>query len=259
MATNYNPSANVNVGCIIAVEGCTDPTKVNYNSKANVNSGTWCVPRKVGCMMPNENNANANFANLGGNNGLNSAFDPSVTVHDKKQCFPARYGCKKAGFINSDPSVTVETRCYKSGVLGCLNPKAKNYGCVAMGDSKCTDPDTMATRHNFRVCKYEGAADGRIKAPAPPAPETGSWVEKEVLEVTSSLQVGGCAGAVESAKSDVASAFGGAFPDMAPDSTTVENDPTSSCASRRRLAASQGHGRELSEGDDEYAFFNLVK
>jgi hypothetical protein len=49
---NFNAQANVLAGCMIAVEGCMDPTAVNYNSQATINSGSWCVPAVSGCMMP---------------------------------------------------------------------------------------------------------------------------------------------------------------------------------------------------------------
>ena len=46
---NYDSTANAINGshsCVIAIEGCMDPTAINYESRANVNSATWCVSRR---------------------------------------------------------------------------------------------------------------------------------------------------------------------------------------------------------------------
>merc|ERR1719502_305999 len=38
VATNYNAAANVNRDCVIAVEGCMDPTAANYDDTATINT-----------------------------------------------------------------------------------------------------------------------------------------------------------------------------------------------------------------------------
>ena len=48
-ASNYDASANVNVGCIYPQPGCTDSTAFNYNPYANVDDST-CVEFIYGCM-----------------------------------------------------------------------------------------------------------------------------------------------------------------------------------------------------------------
>ena len=39
-AVNYDPAATVNAGCVVAVEGCMQPSAVNYNPNATVRSAT---------------------------------------------------------------------------------------------------------------------------------------------------------------------------------------------------------------------------
>ena len=62
-ACNYDPNANLLVAadcifpvaegydCYEVVEGCTDPTAVNYNPFASVDDGS-CVTVVIGCMIP---------------------------------------------------------------------------------------------------------------------------------------------------------------------------------------------------------------
>merc|ERR1712216_791446 len=61
-ANNFDPSANVLFGCELTVEGCMDSTAVNYDSYATINSNTWCIPVKTGCMMPSTPYASPNWA-----------------------------------------------------------------------------------------------------------------------------------------------------------------------------------------------------
>ena len=60
---NAHAEANVLAGCTPAIEGCTDPTALNYDALANVNSHTWCVPRRGGCMLPADGAAGAAYEN----------------------------------------------------------------------------------------------------------------------------------------------------------------------------------------------------
>ena len=49
---NYDPRANVLRGCVVAVEGCMDPSAPNYDPLATADSNDWCVARRTGCMVP---------------------------------------------------------------------------------------------------------------------------------------------------------------------------------------------------------------
>ena len=52
VVTNHNSAANALMGCQIAIEGCMDSSATNYDSRATVNSNSWCIPPVSGCMMP---------------------------------------------------------------------------------------------------------------------------------------------------------------------------------------------------------------
>lgn len=194
--TNYDPTANVLGGCIVAIEGCMDPTAANYESYATKQSSTWCIPVKVGCMMPNGASAGASYTPskgksgyLGGNwkDGLAANFDPSASVHNPSACIRERIGCmsttieierqgefKSFATLNYDPLATVAGDCY-ADLQGCLNPIAKNYGCPDLYDAqgnavytKCVDgaglPNAGVHDHVGLLCNWEE------QPPAPPAP-----------------------------------------------------------------------------------------
>jgi len=171
--TNYEPSANVNQGCILAIEGCMDSTAANYDPAATIDSFTWCVPVVVGCMMPEANAASSSWPPAVDGlayDGLARNYPAGVTVHDKSMCEVARVGCMDETAMNYDPAATVQgttqyTRCWPL-VMGCLNPGALNYQCAERSDVPC--PGTEITLHVTSACKFPGeAAEG---APAPPSP-----------------------------------------------------------------------------------------
>lgn len=173
VVNNYNPQANAMAGgnspCEITIEGCMDPTAVNYDPAANINTNTWCVPVSVGCMMPNDL---ARGVVVAKESGLSSSWEIGYTRHDKLACQRSviRYGCSTQGTMNYDPAATVAStdkylRCY-SRTSGCLNPQAQNFGCEARGISPCTS--SGVTVHDARLCTYNN--ENSAGAPAPPAP-----------------------------------------------------------------------------------------
>lgn len=165
-ANNYLATANVLEGCILTVEGCMDSTALNYDSYANINSNTWCVPVVTGCMMPSTWSANtaydstrtlstatdglrfnypaATTTRTHSRDGLAANFNPLATVHDLDSCAVERYGCTDSTAFNYEEHATsgdtgsppVEGSS-PGGVFGycapkeygCLHPGALNYGC----------------------------------------------------------------------------------------------------------------------------------
>ena len=187
-----------------------DPTATNYDSRATVNSGSWCIPRVTGCMMPTETNANAAYSNpeavstaphMNGRqpDGLNANYSLFATQHDPSACVIARYGCgasgapiTKPGFaapvaaLNYDPAVTVETICYWPRA-GCLNPAARNFGC---DNSDATAPCYHAqnvTVHSPAACSYH--SDDYPSPPTPPMPAFPPGYDLESDDVTVSYEV----------------------------------------------------------------------
>jgi len=133
-------TANVLENCQVAIEGCMDETAVNYDSRANVNSNTWCAPKMPGCMMDK----------------TTTNFDTSVTVHRKAECVLRHVGCMDASAANYDSHATVEGVCYAS-VAGCLDKEALNFGCAINGLATCSDPssstlETDVTAHSPALC-----------------------------------------------------------------------------------------------------------
>jgi hypothetical protein len=133
----YDSGANVNYGCVVAIEGCMDPTAINYDSHANINTNTWCIPRVEGCMMPNyhavtRSTYDGSGAKLHPHDGGSSNFDASATVHIASDCVIERLGCTDSLASNFDEHATVNQGCYAS-VGGCFDDAAINYNCTGLG------------------------------------------------------------------------------------------------------------------------------
>lgn len=167
---NYDVSANVLSGCIIAIEGCMDPTAVNYDSRANVNSNTWCVPPVTGCMMPSTGLTSVATAATAGrahtrDGGAGIEYNPAATVHDLALCHVGRVGCRDPDARNYDPRATYNGTCYPEQD-GCLDSDALNYNCTRNEApySVCTDAWPRATRHSAILCVFT------LNPPPSPAP-----------------------------------------------------------------------------------------
>ena len=57
-----------------------EPAALNYDPHATVDSGGWCVPRRVGCMLPAARGAAGAALN----------FDAAATANDAAACVIAR-------------------------------------------------------------------------------------------------------------------------------------------------------------------------
>lgn len=144
-ATNYRADANVNEGCIVAIEGCLDSSAANYDPKATVDSNTWCVPSLPGCMDPHA-----------------LTFSLSYTVSTPTAC-KYRQGCMDAAAINYDQRADLEGECYYATVSGCLDLTAQNYGCKFFSTDPCGAAQKV-TVHWQDVCVYAGEASEVVAA-----------------------------------------------------------------------------------------------
>jgi hypothetical protein len=169
------------MGCILAIEGCMDSTAVNYDSDANINTNTWCVPPIVGCMMPATTNPNPLFlapavpnpqpyagaveSRVHTRDGLALTFDPAATVYNKDMCEVMRYGCMDSLAANYDPHATYNYQCYPV-LEGCLNKHALNFGCSVQQITSCTNTtrSEALTGHSKTVCIW------KVSPPSPPPP-----------------------------------------------------------------------------------------
>ena len=110
----------------IEVYGCTDPTALNYNPQANVNSDT-CVFPVVGCTDPTSCN-----------------YDPSANTSDGSCDFESCYGCLNEMACNYDPSAIYmdAAQCDFVTCAGCPDPTACNYDPIAtLNDGSCDFAD----------------------------------------------------------------------------------------------------------------------
>ena len=151
-----------------------DPAAVNYDPAATVNTGTWCVPRVKGCMVPSSWSGGAVRAANGRDYGGATNFDPGATVIWERtnkrnfffRCRSERWGCMDTSALNYDRWATVNYDCHFP-LRGCLDPVALNFGCTTFEGQyeHCTTVNAKtpnATVHIPYMCTYDVAP--------PPAP-----------------------------------------------------------------------------------------
>jgi len=181
---NYNPAANVNTGCSIAIEGCMTAGAVNYDAAATVNSNTWCIPRVRGCMMPPQgatstslNTASRDHTRDGGTGN----FSTIATVNVPSYCTRGRLGCNVTGSVNYDPYATVMSgRCY-APYVGCLDRTALNFNCTTVDSFAPCAEESPPTRHLAEVCNYFFSPPPAASPAGPPGAEI---VEVVSIQVT---------------------------------------------------------------------------
>jgi len=204
-ALNYDAGANVLEGCILTVEGCMESTALNYDSYANVNTNTWCIPIKRGCMMPPTGYAavgydpavsntivnGATFARVHTRDGLAVNFDPTATVDSG--CITEREGCMDSNARNYDPSATKAGTCWPA-VTGCLHPGALNFGCASKFKNVSVGPFESFIK-NFAPCTVNGIvteASSHVSSQcvwqfAPPPPPPSSVPGNAILRIQASF------------------------------------------------------------------------
>lgn len=124
------------------VYGCTDPSKIGYDSSANIDDGSCGDIAVEGCMNPNAFNYNA-LANI--NDGscedivegcLDDTmfnYNPDANTSDGS-CIVSVEGCTNAAMFNYDVnSTTDDGSCYPI-VTGCMDVLALNYNNSIEGD-----------------------------------------------------------------------------------------------------------------------------
>lgn len=154
--TNFNPSANVNSGCVIALEGCMNPAAVNYNSKATVNSNTWCIMPVSGCMMPSPETVSTG-ALTNNKDGGAANFNVAATVNVVANCVVGRKGCPNPAAHNYDAHATIDDGSCYTAVVGCLDPSAMNFNCSSLDSFvRCsyTDRTDVPIIHDVGACNY---------------------------------------------------------------------------------------------------------
>jgi hypothetical protein len=143
-----------------------DPTAHNYDSSANVNSNTWCVPRILGCMMPSPwalTNTNGYQVKDGGSGN----FSAAATSHYQPDCTVGRFGCTVPVARNFDAKATIDDgTCYYNR-YGCLDRSALNFNCSEADKyAVCSYAERalVPTIHDATICNLQ------YSPPRPPYP-----------------------------------------------------------------------------------------
>jgi len=117
-AYNYNPIANVNVGCTPIILGCMDGFAFNYN--ANANTADTCIAIAYGCMS-----------------SIALNYD-SLANTDDGSCVGVVYGCIDTSAFNYAPTANVDDGSCIQVIYGCINPTQFNYDSTAnTNDGTC--------------------------------------------------------------------------------------------------------------------------
>jgi len=179
---NYSPSATVNHGCILALQGCMDSTALNYDANATINSNSWCIFARPGCMMPDAARASSTYASQGVRDGLATNYDPAATVHRRSACVVARIGCTDSTRHEYDPLATVSAPCQPTE--GCLNPRAKNFKCTWRQDDREGCQDETVQTHSRAVCVFGDNPPLPPMPPPPPVPAGKTTIAKPAAVVS---------------------------------------------------------------------------
>jgi len=220
--------ANVNKGCVVAIEGCMSATAANYNPQANVNTATWCIPKVEGCMMPDPESSSTQALLVGGRthfkDGGSGNFNSMATVNKKELCTIGRLGCTDSFAINYDVRATLNDGSCVIKTDGCLDKTALNFNCTFRQSTKCTTPGTYPTRflkaadgtykafptrasvHSEIVCVYEGQL-----VPPPPSPSLPANVKTQEVVSVVLLASGSVEDYTEEDKAKIAAQFAKQF------------------------------------------------
>ena len=168
-AVNYNPIANVNIGCLY--EGCTDPTATNFNANANVDNGSCTYCNGVGsvnaslyiCTFSNGGQVALSILNSAGDTVWSSPSLTNVAIYNTSLCLQAgecytavmsnNAGLPSwyngyfwinngqgqvihtglgANLVTQSVNFSIDGTCGE--IFGCTNPLASNYNSTATTD-----------------------------------------------------------------------------------------------------------------------------
>lgn len=172
-ATNYNPVATLNIGCLY--EGCTDPAATNFNANADIDNGSCTYCNAEGavnaqlyiCTFSNGNQVALSILNSDGDTVWTSPTLGNVAIYYTNVCLQAgecytAVMSNSAGlngwyngyfWINSDQTQVIQTSLADNqtnqsvifsldgtcgDVFGCTNALASNFNPAAtIEDGSC--------------------------------------------------------------------------------------------------------------------------
>ncbi len=135
---HFNPSANIDTGCVPKVYGVMDTACLNYNPLANVSGGV-CVPKVYGVMDTACLNYNS-LANVSGGicvpkvyGVMDTAclnYNPLANVSGGV-CMPKVYGVMDTACLNYNPLANVSGGVCVPRVYGVMDTACLNYNSLA--------------------------------------------------------------------------------------------------------------------------------
>ena len=136
-AINYDPIATIDSGgCIFQVDGCVEPSASNYDPSANTDDGS-CV--WYGCTDPNASNTTV-FPNVA------YSYNNGNSIHDDGSCVNIINGCTDPTAVNYDSNANTDDGSCVAAVYGCMESTADNFAPLANVDDNtciwygCTEP-----------------------------------------------------------------------------------------------------------------------
>lgn len=275
--------ANYLEGCVVAIEGCMDSTKRNYDPMATVNTFTWCIDSVPGCMMPDATalksgnkpdgtpiyanpSATSKFSFISGPSGKidgpSGTWITSATLNVPSMCKRGRFGCGESGravsipgfgvvsALNYDPWVTSTTSCYFAKT-GCLNPNAVNFGCTSKTFTAPCYSTADPTPENIRVTRHAKVACRWSNNPPPPAgpppPLFPSSIYNSIPKASVELVFSGTIAGARLLEPDFFTAFRSLS--GLPEDKVCEAAYSTPAARRRMLGADAPFARILSESE----------
>jgi len=141
------PDLVYNAWLFVGVQGCTDPSAINYNASATIDDGS-CFYTLDGCTYSAADNYNPLATDDDGSCVFNTGvpgctypdadnYNPSATIDDGSCTYdPGISGCTYPQALNYNSNATVDNgSCiYDPGVAGCTYSEASNYNLNAMVD-----------------------------------------------------------------------------------------------------------------------------
>ena len=137
LAFNYNPLANVNVGCTPVITGCMQALAFNYN--ANANTPDTCIAVVYGCMssiafnydsLANTDDGSCTEFIYGCMDSTMFNFNP-LANSDDNTCIPFIYGCTDPSMLNYSTSANTEDFSCIAYIYGCMDSLAINFDPLA--------------------------------------------------------------------------------------------------------------------------------
>ena len=148
-AVNYDPNATNDDGTCYYNPGCNDPSACNYDSLADYDDGS-CQPTSFACGEATADNYNssagvnpcvavdnASCVWQGCDDPTANNYDPQVNLNNNTCTYDPIdvYGCTDATASNYDPNANIDDgSCVGMPVFGCTNQAATNYNSLATND-----------------------------------------------------------------------------------------------------------------------------